>query len=107
MCILESFVWRRQSICRRALRYMGQICRTADEHALKMSRGAKGNADPLLFHSKILVEAARRLGVTVDALFFPDDYTPPLQHEYEFDLDAEAGKIALQRSLKFVADHTR
>lgn len=66
-----------------------------------------GNADPLLPHSKILVETARKLGVAVDALFFPDEYTPPLQHEYQFDLDADAGKTALQRSLKFVTDHAQ
>lgn len=60
-----------------------------------------GNADLRLPHSKILVETARKLGVTADALFFPADYTPPLQHEYEFDPDAEAGKTALQHSLKF------
>lgn len=66
-----------------------------------------GNADPLLLHSKALVEVARKLGVSVDTLFFPDDHTPPLQHEYQFDLDAAAGKQALQRSLKFIADRAQ
>jgi acetyl esterase/lipase len=64
-----------------------------------------GNADPLLPHSKSLVATATKLGVTVDALFFPDDFSPPLQHEYQFDLDVDAGQKALQRSLKFVLDY--
>lgn len=64
-----------------------------------------GNADPLLPHSLALVAAAEKAGVTVDALFFEKDYQPPLQHEYQFDLDHEAGRVALQRSLAFLAAH--
>jgi acetyl esterase/lipase len=66
-----------------------------------------GNADPLLPHSKSLAAAATALGVTVDALFFPEDYSPPLQHEYEFDLDSAAGREALKRSLKFIAERAQ
>jgi acetyl esterase/lipase len=66
-----------------------------------------GNADPLLPHSRALAAAAERIGVPVDALFFPDDYQPPLQHEYEFDLDTAAGREALKRSLQFVAARAR
>lgn len=66
-----------------------------------------GNADPLLPHSVALAGKAVSLGVQVDSLFFPDDYVPPLQHEYEFNLDVEAGQLALQRSLKFVAEHAK
>jgi acetyl esterase/lipase len=62
-----------------------------------------GNADPLLGHSKSLVAAAQRLGVAVDDLFFAADYNPPLQHEYQFDLETAAGREALARSLKFIA----
>jgi acetyl esterase/lipase len=66
-----------------------------------------GNADPLLPQSKSLVAAAVRLGVPVDTLFFPDDYSPPLQHEYQFDLDTAAGQEALKRSLKFIAERAQ
>jgi acetyl esterase/lipase len=66
-----------------------------------------GNADPLLPHSKALAAAARRLGVPADVLFFPDDYQPPLQHEYEFDLDSAAGQEALKRSLAFIGERAR
>jgi hypothetical protein len=38
-------------------------------------------------------------------LFFPDAYTPPLPHEYQFNLDIEAGRIALERSIKLLAVH--
>ncbi len=56
-----------------------------------------GNADPLPPHSLTLAAEAAKLGINVDSLFFPDKHTPPLQHEYEFDLDVEAGRIALHR----------
>ncbi|MBX9631358.1 MAG: alpha/beta hydrolase [Burkholderiales bacterium] len=63
-----------------------------------------GNADPLLPQSKALVEKLRGLGVRVDSLFFPDDYTPPLSHEYQFDLDADAGRLALERAIRFLTN---
>jgi acetyl esterase len=66
-----------------------------------------GNADPLLPHSLALAQAAARANVAVDSLFFPNNYKPPLQHEYEFNLDTAAGKLALQRSLTFVDKHAR
>jgi acetyl esterase len=61
-----------------------------------------GNADPAAHHSYKLTQAAARQGVTVDTLFFPDMHTPPLFHEYQFNLDAEAGKLALERSIEFL-----
>lgn len=66
-----------------------------------------GNGDPLLSNSEALAEAATKLGVTVDTLFFPADTTPPLEHEYQFNLDTEAGRLALARSIAFVAAHTQ
>lgn len=59
-----------------------------------------GNGDPLLPHSLALVEALRGQGVTVDTLFLPD-HDPPLGHEYQFDLDTDAGRLALERSVAF------
>lgn len=61
-----------------------------------------GNADPLGPQSKALAYAAKAKGVAVDSLFFPDDYSPPLQHEYQFDLDTEAGRLALDRTEAFL-----
>lgn len=64
-----------------------------------------GNADPLAPQSTQLADAARAKGVEVDALFFPQDYEPPLSHEYQFYLSKDAAKEALDRSLKFLAAH--
>ncbi len=61
-----------------------------------------GNADPLESHSKTLTRKLTALGVPVDSLFFPKDHQPALGHEYQFDLDGEAGKLALERSVVFL-----
>lgn len=59
-----------------------------------------GNADPLLPHSRALAKALAK----VDTLFFPEDYKPPLPHEYQFNLDTEAGRLALERTLTFLTN---
>ena len=41
-------------------------------------------------------------GAEVDTLFFPDDHQPPLGHEYQFDLDGDAGRLFLERLLAFL-----
>jgi acetyl esterase/lipase len=64
-----------------------------------------GNADPLLPHSRLLAERLAKRGVKVDTLFFPDDQRPPQPHEYQFNLDADAGRIALERSVAFLSAH--
>jgi len=56
-----------------------------------------GNHDPLQAHSHAMAAALQRAGVRVDALFWPKDYAPGLPHEYQFDLDHEAGREALRR----------
>lgn len=61
-----------------------------------------GNADPLALHSVALAEALEAQGVPVTRLFFPDDYTPALGHEYQFNLDGEAGQRALRESIAFL-----
>lgn len=61
-----------------------------------------GNADPLEPQSRRLAEAASKLGIPVDSLFFARNYTPPLPHEYQFNLDTEAGRLALERKLAFL-----
>lgn len=61
-----------------------------------------GNADPLLPQSRLLAERASSLGADVEALFFAADHVPPLGHEYQFDLDYEAGLLALERGAAFL-----
>lgn len=61
-----------------------------------------GNADPLMPHSEALAVALANQGVRVETLFFPPDYAPALGHEYQFDLDSEAGREALARSVAFL-----
>lgn len=62
-----------------------------------------GNADPLTEgNSKPFAAKLESLGVTVDALFWPADYSPKLPHEYQFRLDLDAGQTALQRTLVFL-----
>ena len=62
-----------------------------------------GNGDPLLPHSRALAEALARQGVHVDTLFFANDRKPVLPHEYQFNLETDAGREALERAVKFVA----
>jgi acetyl esterase/lipase len=62
-----------------------------------------GNADPLLSQSRAMAEALKARGVRVDSLFFPSDYEPRLGHEYQFNLDQDAGKLALQKMLDFLS----
>lgn len=61
-----------------------------------------GNEDPLRFHSYDLASKLSSKDVFIDSLFFPDDYSPGLPHEYQFNLDTDAGKLALARSVKFL-----
>ena len=61
-----------------------------------------GNGDPLTnTQSKPLAAKLTGLGVTVDTLFYPDDHTPELGHEYQFDLSLEDARIALDRTIEF------
>lgn len=66
-----------------------------------------GNGDSLAPQSRALAETVARHGVPVDVLFFPDDHSPPLPHEYQFNLDTEAGQTALARSVGFLAGNSR
>jgi len=62
-----------------------------------------GNADPLLPQSRELAAALAARGVRVDSLFFPDDYAPALPHEYQFNFDFDASRVALERAVGFLA----
>jgi acetyl esterase len=61
-----------------------------------------GNADPLGPQSVEMAAALKKAGVPVTTLFFPEDYKPALGHEYQFDLDEAAGKLALQNSIAWL-----
>ncbi|MGW5241655.1 alpha/beta hydrolase [Monashia sp. NPDC004114] len=61
-----------------------------------------GNADPLLPHSLSLVATLERLGVVHETLFFAEDHSPALQHEYQFDLDSVDGQVAFERLVTFL-----
>jgi acetyl esterase/lipase len=61
-----------------------------------------GNADPLRPHSERMAESLRVLGAEPDTVFWPDDQHPPLGHEYQFDLDSDAGRVFLERLLAFL-----
>jgi len=62
-----------------------------------------GNGDPLLAHSLALAEALENVGAPVETLFFPAGLSPALGHEYQFDLDSDAGREALARSVSFLS----
>ncbi|REE08313.1 acetyl esterase/lipase [Winogradskyella pacifica] len=64
-----------------------------------------GNGDPLLSHSQELATKLQSLNVKTDTLFFDKNFKPELPHEYQFDLDVEAGRIALERSISFLESH--
>lgn len=66
-----------------------------------------GNADPLKSNSLWLSEKLKSSGVYVDTVYFPDNYTPALQHEYQFNLDGDAGKLALSKMAEFLAAKLR
>lgn len=66
-----------------------------------------GNADPLAPQSLTFAEALRAQGVQVDALFFPHDRDPPLDHEYQLLLSTDAGRLALDRAVAFLAAQAR
>jgi acetyl esterase len=64
---------------------------------------SSGNGDPLASQAVALVRRLEELNVEVDSLFFPANYSPPLPHEYQFNLDIAAGQEALDRMLAFMA----
>lgn len=66
-----------------------------------------GNDDPLEPQSKELADRLMKLGVTVDPLFYPADHQPKLPHEYQFNLDNNDGKQALDHILAFLQKYTK
>lgn len=62
-----------------------------------------GNGDPLESQSVRLADVLRERGAAVDALFFAAEREPPLPHEYQFNLDTAAGRLALARLTAFLS----
>ncbi|MFG1784154.1 alpha/beta hydrolase [Rhodococcus oryzae] len=66
-----------------------------------------GNADPLTDSQSVpLAERLRGLDVDVTTVFYPADHKPALGHEYQFKLDNEDGRLALERTIEFLRKHT-
>jgi acetyl esterase/lipase len=61
-----------------------------------------GNGDPLEPQSRAFEAELVAKKVMTDQLFFPKAYAPPAPHEYQFNLDDAAGRLALERSLAFL-----
>jgi acetyl esterase len=61
-----------------------------------------GDADPLRPHSELLAARLQTLGAETETLFFPAGHQPPVDHEYQFDLDTDAGQLFLDRLLAFL-----
>lgn len=61
-----------------------------------------GNGDDLRPQSIALADALEKNGVRVDRLIFPEDHTPRLEHEYQFEFDRPAARQALDRSVEFL-----
>jgi acetyl esterase/lipase len=64
-----------------------------------------GNSDPVEPQSHKMAQALQQKGVTVETLFYPPSFQPPLAHEYQFDLDLMEGRDALDRSVAFLEKH--
>ncbi|MEO8094639.1 MAG: alpha/beta hydrolase [Pseudolysinimonas sp.] len=66
-----------------------------------------GNADPLTENqSKPMAARLAELGVPVERVFYPDDMTPPLPHEYQFHLDDANAAGALASTLEWLSKLT-
>jgi acetyl esterase len=63
---------------------------------------SSGNDDALAPQSRLLAATAIKNGVLVDQLIFPEDYKPPVPHEFQYNLDTDEAKLALERSVKFI-----
>ncbi|MEP6482709.1 MAG: alpha/beta hydrolase, partial [Rhodoglobus sp.] len=62
-----------------------------------------GNADPLTKNqSKPMAARLTALGVPVTSVFYPDDTTPALPHEYQFHLDDANAQSALASTLEWL-----
>ncbi|GAA4430754.1 alpha/beta hydrolase [Georgenia halophila] len=62
-----------------------------------------GNGDPLTKEqSEPMAARLAELGIDVTTLFWPTNHTPPLPHEYQFNLDNAEGRTAFAKTLEFL-----
>lgn len=61
-----------------------------------------GNADPLTDQGRAFADHLSGLGVDVTPLFYDEDHTPALGHEYQFDLSLQDSKDALDDTVAFL-----
>jgi acetyl esterase/lipase len=62
-----------------------------------------GNADPLTAgQSKPMAAKLKGLGVDVTSVFYPEDETPALKHEYQFHLNLAPARSALTSTIDFL-----
>jgi acetyl esterase len=61
-----------------------------------------GNADEMAPQSVALADALRHQGVHVETQFYPASHTPPLDHEYQFDLTLPEANETLKRAQAFL-----
>lgn len=66
-----------------------------------------GNDDPLLPQSLALRDRLKALSVPVQELFFATDHTPALAHEYQFNLDQQEGRQAMEAMVGFLQARSR
>lgn len=67
-----------------------------------------GNADPLTAsQSKPMAQRLTDLGVKVTSVFYSDDTTPALAHEYQFHLDLVNAQGALTSTVNWLAQVTK
>ena len=63
-----------------------------------------GNGDPLTPNqSRPFAARLAELGVPTTAIFFDDDHSPALLHEFQFDLDGTDGPLILARTVSFLS----
>lgn len=63
---------------------------------------SSGNGDPLEPQARHMADRLAELAVATDTLFFPQDLSPALGHEYQFNLDLPEGAEALDAMLAFL-----
>ena len=66
-----------------------------------------GNADWLAPQSRIFADVVQAQGGQVERFFVPEDHLPKAYHEFQFDLDSDAGQSAMERSVGFIQRSSR
>ncbi|MBD8838564.1 alpha/beta hydrolase [Paenibacillus sp. CFBP 13594] len=65
-----------------------------------------GNVDPLTSQSIELAQVLKRLDVDTETLFFSNS-SEKLGHDYQFDLESDAGQQAIHSAVRFMQQYSR